>query len=715
MKLTFARSEKWIQLLLAAVLLPISTLNAQSLKYPEAQRDAIVDDFNGTRVADPYRWLEQLESARTLNWLTAERRLASDYLSKLPDREVIRRKLTFQWNYARTEVPWREGGRIFYLRNTGLQPQSVLYMQASATSPPRVALDPNIISSDGSIGVRDYTASPDGRFLVYNTSLGGSDVVDAHIRELSTGRELNDIVKGVLTNVTWTNDGQGFFYVRGAAREPGEQRKGLLPDKQVAYHLLGQSQAQDQLVVELTDARWVYCMVSEDGRYALFVAEKGSESEVYAMQLGEPKKPDLTRAVFQLNVDRRGFQTPVDIVSDTLFLRTTFQSPRESIVALDLRDGSNAKPRVIVAEAKDVIESATIAGDRLVVHYLVDVKSHLRLFNLSGKPDGEVALPGIGAVGWPLSGRPSSHELFYSFVSFLTPATVYRYDLRSGRSVAFNPPRVQFDPRAFETKQIFYTSKDGTHVPMFVTSKKNLKLDGTHPTFLTAYGGYGSNLTPDYNPDVPMWLEMGGIYAVANIRGGGEYGESWHRNGMLGKKQNSFDDFISAAEFLISTGYTSPENLAIYGHSNGGLLIGAVITQRPDLFAVAIPNAGHYDMLRFHRFTAGANWISEYGSPDKPEDFPFLRAYSPLHNVRPDTCYPATMLLAADQDDRVVPSHSYKFAATLQASQQCTRPIVLRVAVNSSHGYESRQSQIDERTDMWSFITSVINMTPARN
>lgn len=696
-------------LLLTASAFP-PTLIGQSLTYPAAARDNVVDDYHGTRVADPYRWLEQLDSARTVDWLKAENRVTAGYLEGIPNRAAIHRKLTTLWDYARMDVPWREGGRIFYLRNTGLQPQSVLYMQMNLDSSPQVVLDPNRISPDGSIAVRDYAVSPDGRFLAYNTSRGGADVTDTHISQISTGRDLDEIVSEVINNVCWTKDGRGFFYVRRGPRQPQGSTSGSSTVKQVAYHVLGKPQTEDRLVVEWKEARWVYCMLSEDGRYALFVAEEGTESEVYAMRLGDPQRPDITSAAFALLANRKGFQTPIDIVGNTLFLRSNFQAPKESVVALDLREGANARPRTVIPEAADVIEAATIAGDRIVLHYLVDVKSHLRLFDFNGGAAGEVALPGIGAVGWPLNGRPSSHELFYSFVSFLTPALVYRYDLRTKRSFPFRPPHVPFDASAYETKQIFYTSKDGTRVPMFVTAKKNLKLDGTHPTLLTAYGGYGSNLPPDYVPDIPMWLEIGGIYAIANIRGGGEYGESWHRSGMLEHKQNSFDDFIAAAEFLISRRYTAAEKLAIYGHSNGGLLIGAVITQRPDLFRVAIPNAGHYDMLRYHLFTAGAGWVSEYGSPEKPEDFRYLRAYSPLHNVRTGTCYPATMLLAADHDDRVVPSHSYKFAATLQAAQECSQPILLRVTINSSHMYESRQAQIDERTDMWAFVASRMNV-----
>ena len=449
-------------------------------------------------------------------------------------------------------------------------------------------------------------------------------------------------------------------------------------------------------------------MQSEDRRYAIAGAEMGTENEVYVADLGDPIRPDVTVPWTRLLTGRKAYHTPIDVAGRTLYLSTDLEAPRRRVIALDLDQGAEAGPRTIVPESPDVIVDAAVAGDRLVVHYLEDVKSRLRLFALNGQVAGEVALPGIGAVGWPLNGRPSAPELFYSFASFLAPSTVYRCDLRTGTSRPFRPPRVPFDASAYETRQVFYTSKDGTRVPMFVTAAKSLKRDGANPTLLTGYGGYGAIRKADYEPDVPFWLELGGVYAVANLRGGGEYGEDWHRAGMLEHKQNSF---ASAAEYLISERFTAPGKLAIYGHSNGGLLVGASLTQRPDLFAAAVANAGHYDMLRYHRFTIGAGWIPEYGSPEDPAAFRYLRAYSPLHNVRPGACYPAVLLLAADHDDSVVPGHAYKFAAALQAAQSCDRPILLRVATDASHGYASRQAQIAERTDMWTFLASRLSVS----
>jgi prolyl oligopeptidase len=571
-------------------------LAAQPLTYPAAERDSVIDDYHGTPVADPYRWLEQLDGPRTVEWLEGQKRLTAGYFGRILNRETIRRRLASLSSYARTGVPWREAGRLFYVRNTGLQPQSVLYTQGSIDAPPRAVLDPNKISADGSTAVRDYAVSPDGRLLAYWTSRGGADRGETHVRELSSGRDLADVVSGVVNSAWWTRDGQGFFYIRSRALETEKESGSPRMEKQVLYHLVGQLQRQDRLVHDWKEnARWGYCMSSEDGRYALLVAEEGTETEIDVVALGDPRRPDLTAPVIRLLGGLRGFHTPIDIVSDTLYLRTSLEAPRQRVIALDLREGSSARPRVIIPESSEVIADAVIAGDRLVVHYLVDVKSRLRLFALDGQPAGEIVLPGIGAVGWPLNGRVSSGELYFSFTSFLAPDSAYRYELRSGTSAPFRPPRVPFVASAYETRQVFYESKDGTRVPMFVTAAKNLKRDATHPTLLTGYGGYGASMAAEFEPDIPLWLEMGGVWAVANLRGGGEYGEAWHQAGMLERKQNSFDDFIAAAEYLIAERYTVPGRLAIYGHSNGGLLVGAAITQRPDLFAAAVANAGHYD------------------------------------------------------------------------------------------------------------------------
>jgi prolyl oligopeptidase len=478
-------------------------------------------------------------------------------------------------------------------------------------------------------------------------------------------------------------------------------------EKSLYHHVLGQPPERDRLIQKWRDGyRWVYVMPSDDGRRVIVVASRGASDFLYAIDSKGPDAPDGNAPLTPLLADREAGQTPLGTAGDVLYVLTDLDAPRRRIVALNLAAGKKARPRTVVPESAEVIEGATVAGDRLAVHYLRDVRSRLRLFTLDGRAAGEIPLPGIGAVGWALNGRHSSPEIWYSFRSFLAPETVYRYDLARGTSAAFRPPTVPFDASRYETRQVFFASKDGTHVPMFLTARKGLPADGRSPAFLTAYGGYGTSMIPGYQPGIPLWLEMGGIYAVANLRGGGEYGEEWHLAGSRERKQNSFDDFIAAARELSTRGWASPDKLAIYGHSNGGLLVGAMVTQRPDLFAAAVGNAGHYDMLRFHRFTVGAGWIPEYGSPENPDEFRTLAAYSPLHHVRAGTCYPATLLLTGDHDDRVVPAHAYKFAATLQHAQACDRPILVRVAPAASHGYASGQEAIAEQADMWAFIAS---------
>jgi prolyl oligopeptidase len=512
----------------------------------------------------------------------------------------------------------------------------------------------------------------------------------------------------VIGSVCWTRDSRGFFYIASVNNAAAAPTAASGIEKHLAYHVVGEPQAHDRRIREWADYRWGYCMLSEDGRHAIVVAERGAETELFTMNLGSAAQPEVASPLV-LRLAGGYAHTPIGTIGDVLYVITNRDAPRRQIVALNL-DDSTSTIRPVIGESDEVIEEASLTSNRIVIHYLSDVKSRLRLFQHDGQAAGELPLPGVGSVGWGLGARSSQPDLFYSFTTFLTPTTVYHYDSQSGASTSFRAPAAIADANSFETRQVFYRSKDGERVPMFITARRGVALDGRNPTLLTAYGGYGATLKPEFQPDVLLWLRLGGVYALANIRGGGEYGEDWHRAGMLDRKQTSFDDFIAAAEYLLSERVTSSRMLAIYGHSNGGLLIGAAMTQRPDLFAVAVANAGHYDMLRYHRFTVGAGWIPEYGSPDDPTAFRYLRAYSPLHNVRPGTCYPATLLLAADHDDRVVPSHAYKFAAALQAVQSCDQPILLRVAHQASHSYASKDTWIAERSDMWAFISAQMNL-----
>jgi prolyl oligopeptidase len=682
---------------------------AHTLTYPVARRDSVVDDHFGVTVADPYRWLEQVENPAAGAWVAAQRRLTDRYLNRLPQREPIARRLAALWNFSRTDVPWREAGKLFFTENSGLQRQAALYVQDRPGDSARLVLDPQQISPDGAIAVGDYAVSPDGHWLAYSLSPGGAGAA-THVRDLSTGRDQGDVLPETMGTACWTFDGRGFFYWRLRPPNPGADATAPRLEKQYLYHTLGQPAERDRLIHEWQDARYLYCMLSDDGRRAFLVEERGSGSWMNTMDLGDATGPDLSAPLVPLLGDREARYTPMGTVGDTLYVFTDLEAPRGRVIAVDLQGGAQAPPRAVVPEAPDVIQWATVAGDRLAVQYLVDVQSRLRLFTLDGQPAGDVALPGIGALDWPVNGRHSAPEVLYAFTSFLSPATVYYYDLRTGTSTAFRPPRIPFDAGRYETRQVFYPSKDGTRVPMFITARKALRLDGSHPVLLTGYGANGLIEGPSYRPDIPLWLELGGVYAVANPRGGGEYGEEWHRAGSLERKQNTFDDFIAAAEYLVARRYTVPGKIAIYGHSSGGLLIGAVMTQRPDLFAVALPSAGHYDMLRYHKFTVGAGWIPEYGSPDDSLAFRYLSAYSPLQHVRPGTCYPATLLLTADHDNTVVPSHSYKFAAALQAVQRCDRPVLLHVASDASHMYASETTAIGERADLWAFVAAQLGV-----
>lgn len=697
-------------IILAIVLCMTAMLaNAARLSYPPAAKQNVVDDYHGTQVPDPYRWLETPDSPEARTWLDAERTLTSSCLAALPQRDHLRKRFTQLSDARQTGVPWREGGRILFIENSGNQPQSVLYAIDREGKSPQVVFDPNRISPDGSIAMGDFVMAPDGQRLAYNRSEGGADFSTIRIRDLAAETDLEDDIVGY--NACWTRDSRGFFYAQSFKLE-GAKENGARSGVRAYYHELGQPQTADQMLHEWADrANWVYFMTSEDGRYALMAAEKGLTSELLVIDLGDPVHPDVSALPFQVLRGRDAYHTPIDWVQDKLYLRTRLGAPHARVMVVDLRGDAGAAPREIVPESRDVITDAVITGNRIVVNYLTDVHSRVSLFTLDGKPAGEIPLPGIGTVGWPLSCRPSTPELFFAFDSFLTPSSVYTCDVNTLRVSVFRTATAPFDFSRYETKQVFYTSKDGTRVPMFITAAKRLALDGSHPVFLTAYGGYGSTMEPHYSADIPLWLEAGGIYVLANIRGGGEYGEDWHRNGMLEKKQNSFDDFIAAAEYLIDQRYTSRGKIAIYGHSNGGLLMGAALTQRPDLFGAVVANAGHYDMLRYHRFTAGSAWVTEYGSADNPQQFAYLRAYSPLQNVKDKTCYPPTLLLAADHDDRVVPSHAYKFAAALQAAQSCEAPVLLRVAQNASHGYASRPEMIAEHTDMWAFIFASLAVT----
>jgi prolyl oligopeptidase len=727
------------------------------LTYPSAARGSQVDAYHGVSIADPYRWLEDTDSPETKAWVAAENRLSDAFLASIPERAAIKNRLTQVWNFARFSAPFKEGGRYFYFGNTGLQNQNVLYVQDARNAPARVLLDPNVLSSDGTVALSGQAASHDGHYLAYALSTSGSDWQELHVRDVNNGRDLPDTLRWVkFSAISWTRDNKGFFYSRYDEPTSGNKMTNVNRNQKVYYHRVGRPQSSDEFIYDRPDQPdWLFdANVTDDGQYLIITVSKGTDvrTRIYFIDLDNPGKPEIRNPVVRL-IDKLDAEYEFVGNNGTIFyLRTDRDAPRGRIVAVSIDNPREDRWSTIVAENKDALVSATMAGENLVGNYLQDAHSSIRFF--SGSRDarrearprqpqqqqrnpatvyddtstapivtrggqltgggfvmvGELPLPGIGTVG-ELNGKQGDDELFYSFTSFLYPTTIYRYDLKARRNQLFRAPKVAFDSSKYETRQIFYTSKDGTRVPMFITAKKGLVLDGSNPTLLYAYGGFNISMTPTFSPANAAWLDMGGIYALANLRGGGEYGKEWHQGGMLGKKQNVFDDFIAAAGYLISQKYTSIPRLAIHGRSNGGLLVGAVMTERPDLFGATLPEVGVMDMLRFQKFTIGWAWTSDYGSSDDPEQFKFLRAYSPLQNIKAGTCYPPTLASTADHDDRVVPGHTFKFIAALQAAQACPNPILVRIETKAGHGAGKPTSkQIDEAADRFAFLVRQLHM-----
>lgn len=702
-------------LLLAAVLTAPAIARAQTVKYPETKKVDVAEDYHGTRVNDPYRWLEDQNGAETAAWVKTENAVTFPYLNALPERDKIKKRITDLWNYARFSTPFKEGGQYFFNRNTGLQNQSVLFVQKSLKESARVLLDPNTLSADGTIALSSTAVSPDGRLLGYGTATSGSDWNEFHVRDIATAKDREDIIKWVkFSGMSWTKDGRGFTYSRYPEQDDAEKLKGALSNQKLYYHEVGTPQSKDRLIYEdPSHPTWfVNGGITEDGRYLLIYIRESSypKNRLYYIDLKDPQRPDLNGKIVKLIDTPENGHSVVGNDGPILYVMTNKDAPKQKVLAIDTRNPGVWK--TIIPESTEPLQFATIAGGRFFAGYLKDAQSAVRIFSMAGKSLGNLELPGIGTLGG-FSGKKNSNEVFYSFTSFLYPTTVSRYDVATGRSEVFRKPNINFDPSAYETKQIFYASKDGTRVPMFITHRKGLQLNGQNPTYLYGYGGFNVSLTPGFSVPNLVWLEMGGVYAVPNLRGGGEYGDAWHEAGIKARKQNVFDDFIGAAEYLIKEGYTSPARLALGGGSNGGLLVGAVLTQRPDLFAVAFPDVGVLDMLRYHKFTIGAAWAGDYGRSDKPEDFKYLFAYSPLHNVKPGACYPATLISTADHDDRVVPGHSFKFAATLQPAQSCDRPVLIRIETKAGHGAGTPITKtIEQFADRWAFARYNMGIRP---
>jgi prolyl oligopeptidase len=683
------------------------------LSYPVAKKVDQTDDYHGTAVADPYRWLEDANSAETKAWVDAENKVTQSYLAQIPQREAIRQRLTELWNYERYSVPYKEGGRYFFSRNNGLQNQSVLYTMKSLKDSPRLLLDPNTLAADGTVALAGMAVSPDGKLLAYSTAASGSDWNEIRVRDVDTGKDLEDHIEWVkFSSTAWTHDGKGFFYSRYDAPKEATKLADVNYFQKLYFHKLGTPQSADVLVYDRPDEKeWGFGgNTTDDGRYLLITATKGTAHK-YRVFYKDLSRPDSKVMPLIDNFDAA--YDFIDNVGSVFYFATDRNAPRKRIVAIDVNKPQEANWTTVLPESGQTLMSAHMINNQIVAEYLADARSVVKVVDLKGKAVREIALPGIGSVSG-FGGKRGDSETFFSFTGFTTPTTIYRLDMKSGASTVFRKPDVKFNPADYETRQQFYTSRDGTKVPMFIVSKKGLKLDGSNPTYLYGYGGFNISMTPGFSPANLAWMEMGGVYVVANLRGGGEYGEAWHEAGTKLKKQNVFDDFIGAAEWLVNNKVTSPSKLAIGGGSNGGLLVGAAMTQRPELFGAAIPQVGVMDMLRFHKFTIGWAWTSDYGSSENPEEFKALVKYSPLHNLKPGTCYPATMITTADHDDRVVPAHSFKFAATAQADQLGANPVIIRIDTKAGHGAGKPTSkQIEEVADRWGFLTKALKMNEA--
>jgi len=673
------------------------------LKYPAAEKDQTVDTYFGSEVADPYRWLEDDTSEATAAWVEAENKVTNEYLSKIPFRDQIKQRLTALTDYEKIGAPVKKNGKYYFFRNDGLQNQSVLYVKESLDGTPSVVLDPNKLSDDGTVALTDFAFSKNGKYLAYCISRSGSDWNEIFVINLTTGQHTADhILWSKFGGPSW--QGNGFYYSAYDAPEAGKEFSNMNENHTIYYHILGESQSNDRLVYRnpKEPQRFYYGGVSEDERF-LFINESGAEigNNVYIK--------DLTRensAIIQLTEDMNYVYHPIEVVGDKIYFLTNYSAPKYKIMVTDIRQPKLESWKDLVPETDWVLtENVQIIGMKLVLVYEKDASEHAYLYSLEGQKQYEVELPTLGSVNF--SGDKDDPETFYVFTSFTFPPTIYKYDLETNKSELYMSPKVAFNLDDYTTEQVFYPSKDGTKIPMFLTYKKGLQKDGTNPVLLYGYGGFNVSLTPGFSTNRLVFLENGGIYAQANLRGGSEYGEEWHQAGIKMNKQNVFDDFIAAAEYLIRENYTNKNKLAIHGGSNGGLLVGAVVNQRPDLFNVAVPAVGVMDMLRYHKFTIGWNWASDYGtSEESKEMFDYLHGYSPLHTIRNDgTAYPAILVTTADHDDRVVPAHSFKYTATLQAANTGDAPKLIRIETKAGHGAGKPVSKIlDEYADMYAFI-----------
>jgi prolyl oligopeptidase len=686
----------------------ISENEPAALTYPATRRSDTRDTYHGITVADPYHWLEDTESDATAEWVAAQNEVTQSYLQSLPQRPAMRARLEKLWNYERYGIPRRRGDRYFYTHNDGLQNQSVFYTADGLDAEREVLIDPNRFSEDGTIALAGTAITRDGSLVAYAIADGGSDWRTWKVREVASGEDLDDVVRWVkFSSIAWLPDNSGFFYSRYREPAEGDELTGTNENQRMYFHALGTDQSEDDLIIERPEhPKWGFSpIVTDDGRYLVVQNWKGSEpkSQVFFKDLrtrDAPVEPLIT-----------GFDAEYDFVGsieDTLYFLTDHEAPRRRVIAVDVHQPGREHWREVIAESDDVIETVSLFGEQFYINALRDARSRVTRHALDGSLIGEFELPGLGSVSG-FGGYQDATETFFRFTNYVTPGAIYRVDLTSDRpaetTTLWRQSEIELDLDDFVTEQVFCTSKDGTRVPVMITRRKDTQLDGSNQTLLYGYGGFNISLTPSFSPANAAWIDAGGIYAVANLRGGGEYGRQWHEAGMRLNKQNVFDDFIAAAEYLIDEGYTRSQRLGIRGGSNGGLLVGAVMTQRPELFGACLPAVGVMDMLRYQKFTIGWAWVTEFGSSDEGDQIENLLSYSPLHNLEPGTCYPATLITTADRDDRVVPGHSFKFAAALQAAQACDEPTLIRIETRAGHGAGTPVSKkIDEYADLWAFL-----------
>jgi prolyl oligopeptidase len=683
------------------------------LNYPATKKVEQVDDYHGTKVPDPYRWLEDdvRKSKEVADWVEEQNKVTTAYLESIPERAYIKKRITDLYNFEKYSAPSKEGDKYFYSKNDGLQNQSVLYVQDSLDAEPKVLLDPNKLSKDGTVALAGFSVDHQAKLAAYGLAEAGSDWVTWKVMDIATGKDRDDLIKWTkFSGASWAKDGKGFYYSRFPEPAKDAAFQSLNENQKLYYHAVGTPQADDKLVFEQPDhPRWtVGGGVTDDGSYLVVSIGDGTTSRKVRVSYKDLSKPDSK--IVELIADHKNKWSFIDNVGPTFYFETDYNAPKYQIVAIDVTNPDPKNWKTVIPEAKDVIQSASMVGDRLIVSYLQDAKTVVKIHELTGAFVRDVKLPGIGSAGG-FGGKRHEIETFYTFTSFTTPPSIYRYDMATGESKLYRSAKVKFNPDEYEVKQVFYPSKDGTKVPMFISHKKGLKLDGSNPVLLYGYGGFNISLTPSFSTSRVQWMEMGGVLAVANLRGGGEYGDAWHRAGTKLTKQNVFDDFISAAEYLIAEKYTSPKKIGIQGGSNGGLLVGACMTQRPDLFGACLPAVGVMDMLRFQKFTAGRFWTDDYGSSDDPKEFAALVKYSPYHNLKPGVKYPATMVTTADTDDRVVPGHSFKFTAMLQYCHAGGPPVLARIETKAGHGAGKPTTKIIEETaDMWAFLVKNLDM-----